>query len=385
MLSLSTISSLSLFFFFVVYLFLFLCIFQRFTMQAVRSAASHVPGSRNCWQRNWPRVFLPFSLATTALCFVAIIMGFIKALLKPHEYILDIYCLIFSLLGLSAEMRQFAWARRIVYFWMRYFYFLTFYKARAAFYIMFGCLLLNNSVLDIIAAVVTLVLGIMMLLVSLIVNLPVYEDPREQQEREEEYRSYYSGPTANHVGATATNVAVTTGNANTSKAAQNVEMAGFGPNNNNNVNDAQEDTPAQFSSSGATSAPQAAKAPPSAMPAQTNHNSNNNNNWNSSDDEPARREAPSTYNSTAPTARPYETNNSYDSGANMLASNGKSGPNMLAPSSPASRTTSVAPPLQEAGVTRGGGGGGGSNDTESAIRRQFAAAVASNLKDDDLR
>lgn len=339
-------------------------------MQAIRNAASHVPGSQSCWQRNWPRVFLFFALATAVLCFVAIITGLITAVIRPRMMLLSIYCLIFALLGFSAEMRQFAWCRRIVYLWMRYFYFLTYYKARAIFYIMFGCLLLTDRALDIIAAVVTLVLGVMMLLVSLIVDLPVFEDPREQQEKEEEYRSYYSGPTANGNGA---NAATTAGAA--AANSQNMATTGFGASNNNNDADVQEDTPAQFTSGAQTA--HSAKVPPSAILAQAN---NNNSNYaekaygNSSDDEPARRENAEGYNSNnySPNANPYDTSNS-----NVYSSREKSGPGMFAPST-ASRTTSVAPPLQEAGVTRGG-------NSESAIRRDFAAAVASNVKDDDLR
>lgn len=341
-------------------------------MQAIRNAASRMPGSQNCWQRNWPRVFLFFALATAVLCFVSIITGLITAILQPRLVILSIYCLIFALLGFSAEMRQFSWCRRIVYLWMRYFYFLTYYKARALFYIMFGFLLLTSRTLDIIAAIVTLVLGFMMLLVALIVDLPVFEDPREQQEKEEEYRNYYSGPApANAAAANA--------------AAMNGANNAYANNNNNGV---QPDTPAQFASGAQNTVTQpstqvagAAKAPPSAMPAQTNNNNNSNAYRDSSDDEPARREGSSNYGSPGPNANPYEMNNNNNNygggGAYMTASNGKSGPNMFEPSA-SSRSPGVAPPLQEAGVTRG-------NNSESAIRRDFAAAVAPNLKEDDLR
>lgn len=329
-------------------------------MQAIRNAAARMPGMQNCWQRNWPRVFLLFSLATAALCFASIITGLITAILQPRLVLLSIYCLIFALLGFSAELRQFSWCRRVVYLWMRYFYFLTYYKARAIFYLMFGCLLLTSRVLDIIAAIVTIVLGFMMLLTSLIVDLPVFEDPREQQEKEEEFRNYYSGPEPSS-------------NAHNAPPAAPPAVSGQAGGASNFASDApMADTPAQPAKSAAVQNTQmTAKAPPSAMPAQTYATPQAANYTeqayrNSSDDEPARTQSSGVYGGGAGAG-----------GANMYASGGKSGPSMFAPSD-TSRATSMAPPLQEAGVTRGTG-------TESAIRRDFAAAVATNLKDDDLR
>ncbi|KPA75600.1 hypothetical protein ABB37_08475 [Leptomonas pyrrhocoris] len=329
-------------------------------MQNIRNAASHMPGSSSCWQRNWPRVFLLFALATAVLCFVSIITGLITAVLQPRLVLLSIYCLLFALLGFSAELRQFAWCRRVVYLWMRYFYFLTYYKARAIFYIMFGFLLLTSRTLDIIAAIVTLALGIMMLLVALVVDLPVFEDPREQQQKEEEYRNYYSGPPPNSAAVV-----------NTNAGTNNVNM------NTTSNNGVQADTPAQFKSGAANAQhnKQAAVVPPGAAPAQTNHYTDHTYR-DSGDDEPAQREGTSTYSNVSPKANPYETNNSDTyAGANMFSSGGRSGPSMFAPS-PATQVAS--PPLQEAGVTRGG-------NTESAIRRDFAAAVGSSAKGDDIR
>jgi hypothetical protein len=342
-------------------------------MQAIRNAASHVPGSQSCWQRNWPRVFLLFSLATAVLCFVSIITGLITAVLHPRLVLLSIYCLIFALLGLSAEMRQFAWCRRVVYLWMRYFYFLTYYKARAVFYFMFGCLLFTDRALDIIAAVVAIVLGIMMLLVSLIVNLPVFEDPHEQQAKEEEFRNYYSGPAPNPAAA-GTNAGTTAALAPAPAATTTTSSTGG----------VQADTPAHFNSGAmsnqSAAASQSPKVPPSAMPAQTNNDAYNQADTfrDSSDDEPVRHGDSSTYGKPSPNANPYETNPSDaygDAGTHAFGSGGKIGPSMFAPSV-SSRATSVAPPLQEAGMTRG-------TTAESAIRRDFAAAVAANVKDDD--
>ncbi|KPI84439.1 hypothetical protein ABL78_6521 [Leptomonas seymouri] len=334
-------------------------------MQNVRNAASHVPGSQSCWQRNWPRIFLVSSLITTVLCFVSVITGLITAVIQPRLMLLSIYCLLFALLAFSAELRQFSWCRRVVYLWMRYFYFLTYYKARAIFYIMLGFLLLTSRTLDIIAAIVALALGFIMLLVALVVNLPVFEDPREQQQKDEEFRRYYDAAAPSNAAA----AAAATSN-------QNVSAAAFGADAKtvNSNNDVQGNTQAQLSSAPTK---QSVKAPPTAMSAQ--RSPSNANNYvdrpfhNSSDDEPAQREQSSTYSSSSP----IETQKTRHPGAVTFSSGGKSGPNMFASATPV-QTTGVTPPLQEAGMTRGG-------SMESAIRRDFAAAMGASEGVSNLR
>ncbi|KAG5512241.1 hypothetical protein GH5_07727 [Leishmania sp. Ghana 2012 LV757] len=162
-------------------------------MDPNRSVESRAPESQSCWQRNWPRAFLFMSIAVVVLSFVGIILSLAKIVLSPSVVLLDMYCLLFSLLGLSAELRQFSLLRRVVYVWMKFFYFLVYYRARGIFYIFFGILLLGNGVAEIMGGIVAIALGTVMLLVGVVVGLPEFEDPAEAKRVQEEFQRYYGG------------------------------------------------------------------------------------------------------------------------------------------------------------------------------------------------
>ncbi|KAG5487537.1 hypothetical protein LSCM1_07494 [Leishmania martiniquensis] len=162
-------------------------------MSPNRSADSRAPESQSCWQRNWPRVFLVLSIAVVVFTFVGIILSLVKVILFPRVVLLDMYCLLFSLLGLSAELRQFSVLHRVLYIWMKYFYFLVYYRARGIFYVFFGILLLGNGVAEIIGGILAIMLGAMMLLVSVVVGLPEFDDPAEVKRVQEEFQRYYGG------------------------------------------------------------------------------------------------------------------------------------------------------------------------------------------------
>lgn len=146
------------------------------------------------WSRNWPRFFLICSLIVVVLTFVSCIFGLIKIVITPNAVILTIYCLIFSLLAFSAELRQFTWCRGIVYRWMKYVYFLVYYRPRGMFYIFFGLLLLGGGVLLYVAGAVAIAVGVLMLITSVFFTLPVYEDPQEIAEAQAVQERYFAAP-----------------------------------------------------------------------------------------------------------------------------------------------------------------------------------------------
>lgn len=154
------------------------------------------PAPTSFWQRNWPRVFILFSIAVVVLTFLGIIFNFLSIVIKPNVALLNVYCLVFSLLTLSAELRQFPWCRTLSYHWMKYTYFLTYYTPRGLFYIFLGLLLLGDSVLLYVAGAVSIVVGVVMLVTNLFVGLPVYDDPQERRREQEEARRYYEGSNA---------------------------------------------------------------------------------------------------------------------------------------------------------------------------------------------
>ncbi|KAK7202096.1 COPI associated protein [Novymonas esmeraldas] len=307
-------------------------------METVRNVASHAPGSHTCWQRNWPRVFLLMSLAVTVLAFVGIILGFVKIIFAPNIVLLNIYCLIFSLLGFSAELRQFAFLRRFIYLWMKYFYFLVYYRARGIFYILFGFLLLGTGVVELIGGILAIVLGVVMLLVGLVVGLPQFEDPAEEKRVQEEFQRYYGGgPPTTATAPPPPPPPPPPATAATAAAAKSGVQA---------------DTPA---------------VPASKVPADSNKDTGANlyreyNFGGGGGGGAPAREASSTYSTAGAPANPYEDEGTFRSGgANMFGT----------------ANAAVKPPMQEAGLTRG--------DSESALRKQFAEAVAKSADNNDLR
>ncbi|CAJ1016512.1 putative COPI associated protein [Leishmania utingensis] len=175
-------------------------------MFTTHSAQSRAQANQSCWVRNWPRAFLGMSLAVVLLSFVGIILSFIKIIYSPNVVLLNVYCLIFSLLGLSAELRQFSVLRRVVYKWMKYFYFLVYYRARGIFYILFGILLLGNGTIETVGGVVAIVLGVLMLLVGVGVGLPEFEDAAEARRVQEEFQRYYGGGSSSSAAPAAASV-----------------------------------------------------------------------------------------------------------------------------------------------------------------------------------
>ncbi|KAG5507940.1 hypothetical protein JIQ42_07234 [Leishmania sp. Namibia] len=265
-------------------------------MDPNRRVESRAPESQSCWQRNWPRAFLFMSVAVVVLSFVGIILSLAKIVLSPSVVLLDMYCLLFSLLGLSAELRQFSVLRRVVYVWMKFFYFLVYYRARGIFYIFFGILLLGNGVAEIMGGIVAIALGALMLLVGVVVGLPEFEDPAEAKRVQEEFQRYYGGGSP-------------------SAAAGAPSAAAAAP------------------------ASQAAKSGAQADPPAVSASANLYRDYNFGDS-PTREES-RTFSNPGSGANPYEDRSSFQGlEANMFASDSAS---------------AIKLPMQEAGLTRGEG------------------------------
>ncbi|CAD2220273.1 hypothetical protein AGDE_11212 [Angomonas deanei] len=150
--------------------------------------------SSNFFVRQSPRIFLAVSFVIAVLTFVGVIVSLTKLIVKPHIVLQDVYCLIFSLLCLSAELRQFGWCRKIVYKWLRFFYALTCYRFRGLFYVFFGLLLLGYHAVMYVAGALAIALGLAIFVLTFFTTLPTYEDAEEikrnnaegEQFREEE-------------------------------------------------------------------------------------------------------------------------------------------------------------------------------------------------------
>ncbi|EPY26689.1 hypothetical protein STCU_06129 [Strigomonas culicis] len=142
------------------------------------------------WSRHMHRFYLLCSLLVVILTFVGIIMNLVKVVITPSRVLLDVYCLAFSLLALSAELRQFSWCRRVVYLWLQFFYIIASYPWRGIFYISFGLLLLGDSITMYVAGGFAIVLGIAMYIFSYLLQLPVFEDAQEQRRQQAEVDAF---------------------------------------------------------------------------------------------------------------------------------------------------------------------------------------------------
>ncbi|GET85709.1 hypothetical protein, conserved [Leishmania tarentolae] len=149
-------------------------------------------GQGNSCNNVWPLVFLILSIVVVVLTFVSVIITLVYAT-TLNGVILGVYCLLFSLLGLSAELLQFSVMSEVIMVWMKYFYILLFYRPRGIYYILFGVLLLGTGILNIVAGTITIVLGILMLVVSLVVSLPETSAAGEGEGQR-------SGPTSGSAG-----------------------------------------------------------------------------------------------------------------------------------------------------------------------------------------
>ncbi|CBZ23334.1 uncharacterized protein [Leishmania mexicana MHOM/GT/2001/U1103] len=152
------------------------------------------PSRQSCCHRSWPAVFLIMSLIVVVLTFVCVILYFLRSDVTPSTGFLGVYCLIFSLLGLSAEVLQFSSLNGALFIWMRYFHVLVYYRPRGIFYILFGVLLLGTTIIEIVAGSVAIALGALMLLIGLVAGIPEFEEVSE-----EEHHRHHGGHTSSAV------------------------------------------------------------------------------------------------------------------------------------------------------------------------------------------
>lgn len=137
-----------------------------------------------------PYIFIVVSLIILILTIVACIMNFIDIVVQPSAVLLNIYCMLFSFIAFAAELRVFSILRKIVYYLFRHMYFLTSYRARGAFYVLFGLLLLGNKPLLYVAGAFAIVMGLAMMILTVFVPLPHFEDAKEAQRRQADYQRY---------------------------------------------------------------------------------------------------------------------------------------------------------------------------------------------------
>lgn len=131
------------------------------------------------WGRNWPRLFILCSLLVVVLTALGTILNLVNVILRPNVLLLNTFCILFSFLAFSAEIRQFHFARKFTYHYMKNFYFLTYYRPRGLFYIFFGLLLFGHSILLLVAGGVAVGIGVLMLVISFIVDMPNFTDEAE--------------------------------------------------------------------------------------------------------------------------------------------------------------------------------------------------------------
>lgn len=140
----------------------------------------------NFLNRNWPKIFLLASIAIFALNIASIVTNILGIITIIGINVINIYCTFFSFLTLSAELRQFNVFRKMVSFWLKYFIFLLFYKSRGVFYILYGLLTIGSGILTTVSGFLAIGLGVCMIITSLFVELPVYEDMKEMERQYED-------------------------------------------------------------------------------------------------------------------------------------------------------------------------------------------------------
>nr|CCC92902.1 conserved hypothetical protein [Trypanosoma congolense IL3000] len=124
----------------------------------------------------WVFAFLLLSVLSMTLVIASSIVTLVFYSLPVSLTFLELYTVLFAVLGLTAEFRLIRPVRIVVDFWIRYFYFLTTYAGRGLFYIFLGVITIGGTTLNYVAAATTLFLGVLMFFASLCVDLPVYRD-----------------------------------------------------------------------------------------------------------------------------------------------------------------------------------------------------------------
>ena len=138
-----------------------------------------------CTRDTWPLIILLTGIGVAALVILVSVLSLMTFKGVP-QVVLSVYLIIMALLGLEAELRRFKFLRSIIYkFVMRYFYFLTSYYVRGAYYIFMGSVLLGSEPLNIICGCVCMGLGVLLIVVHVVVGLPNYTDWQEVQAENE--------------------------------------------------------------------------------------------------------------------------------------------------------------------------------------------------------
>ncbi|CAC22647.1 conserved hypothetical protein [Leishmania major strain Friedlin] len=150
-------------------------------MSGTHNGELRAPSRQSCCHRSWPVVFLIMSIIVVVLAFICVILGFLHSAITVNVGFLGVYCLIFSLLALSAEVLQFSSLNGVLFVWMKYFHVLLYYRPRGVFYILFGVLLLGTRTVEIIAGAVAIALGALILLVSMVAGMPEFEEAPEEE------------------------------------------------------------------------------------------------------------------------------------------------------------------------------------------------------------
>ncbi|EKF30275.1 hypothetical protein MOQ_005920 [Trypanosoma cruzi marinkellei] len=143
--------------------------------------------------RNWPRVFLTLSCISMGLVIASSIISLMTLTVGVSAMFLNAYLVVLCFFTLSAELRQIKCLRGLIYSWIKYLYFLTTYTGRSFFYIFLGTLAFGGGILNYVAAGVAVALGVIMLFVNFIVDLPKYVDPEVAREEEAARREAMGG------------------------------------------------------------------------------------------------------------------------------------------------------------------------------------------------
>ncbi|KAH9601514.1 Golgi apparatus membrane protein TVP15 [Trypanosoma melophagium] len=147
--------------------------------------------------KNWVRLFLLLSCASTGLIMAASFLNIITLSFGVSAFFLEVYLVILSFFAFTAELRQVNCLRGLIYKWLKYLYFLSTYTGRGFFYIFLGTLAFGGSILRYIASGTAISLGIIMILVNIFVTLPVFVDSQVVREEEAARRAAATAAAAN--------------------------------------------------------------------------------------------------------------------------------------------------------------------------------------------
>lgn len=147
-------------------------------MATVPIAAASTPEGANCscTRESWPWILFGLGFGAMVLTCVVAIMEIIGG--ETLYIVLNVYIFIFGILGAAAEIRMFKSLRGLMWYVVKYMYFLAKPWGKAFFYIFVASLTWTPDFkfLPMLTASLTASVAVMIIVVDMAIGLPVYAD-----------------------------------------------------------------------------------------------------------------------------------------------------------------------------------------------------------------